>query len=149
MNSVFVGRVDGEYESVIRACLEGAGILGRISPGCRVALKPNLTYPYYKHGVTTSPDFIRATVRVLSEHTRRIAIVETDGGYGAWSAPEAFRGHSLDRLSAELGVELVNLCDEERREIEFESRDLVHRLPLPVRLLDETDVFISMPVPKI
>jgi uncharacterized protein (DUF362 family) len=75
--------------------------------------------------------------------------VETDGGYGAWQATQAFAGHGLDALGEEFGVQVVNLCDEPREWIEFRSGGRTHQLPLPTRLLHETDLFVSMPVPKI
>jgi uncharacterized protein (DUF362 family) len=133
----------------INAALEGAGILGRIGTDTRVALKPNLTYPYHKTGVTTSPAFIRETVKALRERTSHISIVETDGGYGAWAVTESFQGHGLYDLATKFDVELVNLCDEPRELITFRSGLASHSLPLPTRLLHETDLFISMPVPKV
>ncbi len=132
-----------------RRAMEESGILARVKPGARVAIKPNLTYPYHKRGVTTSPDAIRAVVEVLRERTDKIAVVETDGGYGAWRATEAFAGHGLYELRDQFGIEVVNLCEEPRRMISFRSGWSEHQLPLPVRLLDETDLFITMPVPKI
>jgi uncharacterized protein (DUF362 family) len=133
----------------IRLSLEQSGILGRLSLGMSVALKPNLTYPYHKPGVTTSPLFIRETVRILREYTEKIAIVETDGGYGAWAATESFAGHGLYNLANDFGVEVVNLCDEESEMINFPSRWGRYQLPLPTRLLHHTDIFITLPVPKI
>jgi len=136
-------------DDTVRAALTEAGILQRIARDTRVALKPNLTYPYHRPGITTSPDVIASTVRVLREHTSRIAIVETDGGYGAWTAAEAFTGHGLFALGNKLGIEIVNLNEEPREMIRFRSRFREQQLPLPTRLLHDTDVFITMPVPKI
>lgn len=138
-----------DLRGTIRAALDACGILERVSRTTRVALKPNLTYPYYKAGVTTSPEVVRATVQVLKEYTDQIAIVETDGGYGAWMAVEAFAGHGFYELRDEFGVEIVNLCEEEAERIRFRSRGRTYELPLPRRLLHETDLFITMPVPKI
>jgi uncharacterized protein (DUF362 family) len=112
-------------------------------------LKPNLTYPYPRPGVTTSPLVMRETVRVLREYTPYIAVVETDGGYGVWSATEAFSSHDLYCLANEFDVEVVNVCDEDREMIHFRSGLRMHQLPLPTRLLHDTDLLISMPVPKI
>lgn len=133
----------------IKSALEATGALSRISSDSRVALKPNLTYPYYKQGVTTSPLFIRELVKLLRDYTPHIAIVESDGGYGAWSADEAFAGHDLFSLGKEFGIEVVNLCKEEREYISFKSGWRNYQLPLPTRLLHETDIFITLPVPKI
>lgn len=142
-------KIEGNLRDTIRQALAECGILSRLSDTDRIALKPNLTYPYYKKGVTTSPAVIREVVHILSEYTPHIAIVETDGGYGAWAATEAFEGHGLYDLRDTYGVEVVNLCDEPRELITFKSRGRTHSLPLPTRLLYETDLFISMPVPKI
>ncbi|MGE3540334.1 MAG: DUF362 domain-containing protein [Candidatus Tectimicrobiota bacterium] len=141
--------IQGDVRTTIREALEQCGILTGLSSTTRVALKPNLTYPYYKPGVTTSPEVMRATVHILREYTSHLAIVETDGGYGAWAAKEAFQGHGLYQLREEYGVEIVNLCDEPREWLHFQARGRRRQLPLPTRLLHDTDLFITMPVPKI
>ena len=51
-------------------------------------------------------------------------------------------------LRDEFGVEIVNLNDEPREMITFRSGWRLHQLPLPTRLLHETDLLISMPVPN-
>jgi uncharacterized protein (DUF362 family) len=135
-------------KAVARA-LEEAGILERVTAGTRLALKPNFTYPYYRPGVTTSPEVIGATVRVLQQRGARVAIVETDGGYGAWRVQDAFAGHGMHALAAETGAELVNLCDEPSELVSFRARGRCRHVPLPVRLLRGVDLFITMPVPKI
>jgi uncharacterized protein (DUF362 family) len=140
---------DPGLEDVIHRALGEVGVLERLAPTSRVALKPNLTYPYHRPGITTSPAVIRATVAVLREYTRHIALVETDGGYGTWKATEAFTGHGLYALRDEFGVEVVNLCEEPSQPIAFRSGWRGYAVPLPVRLLSHTDLFITLPVPKI
>ncbi|MCK4816279.1 DUF362 domain-containing protein, partial [bacterium] len=146
---VYVKKIERDLEEAVLESMKGAGLLERLTNSSRVALKPNFTYPYYKLGVTTSPQVIRAAVKILREYTSHIAIVETDGGYGAWQASEAFVGHGMHSLSEEYGVEIVNLNEEPRELISFRSGRKNYQLPLPTRLLHETDVFITMPVPKI
>ncbi len=148
-SGVSIVHVDNNLADAIHAALTQAGLLTNINGSTRIALKPNFTYPYFKAGVTTSPLVIRETVKCLREHTDHIAIVETDGGYGAWQAIEAFSGHDLYQLQNEFGVEIVNLNDEPRELISFRSGRQTYQLPLPTCLLHETDLFISMPVPKI
>jgi uncharacterized protein (DUF362 family) len=92
---------------------------------------------------------ILETVKFFREFTSHIAIVETDGGYGAWSAQQAFAGHGLYELRDDYGIEIVNLNDEPSEMISFRSRRKRYQLPLPSRLLHETDLFITMPVPKV
>jgi len=146
---VEVRRIGRDLAGAVKSALTDSGILGRVNPGTRVALKPNFTYPYYKAGVTTSPLVLRETIRLLSKFTKHIAVVETDGGYGAWKVADAFEGHGVRQLVTEFGIEAVNLCEEDRELISFKSRGIVRQLPLPTRLLHETDLFITMPVPKI
>ncbi len=136
-------------DQAIEVAVRETGLFDGVTDSTRVALKPNLTYPYYKAGVTTSPAFIRETVRLLRERTAHIAIVESDGGYGAWQASDAFAGHGLYALREEFGAEIVNLCAEPSEMLRFRAARRMHGLPLPRRLLHETDLFVTMPVPKI
>jgi uncharacterized protein (DUF362 family) len=149
IRKIYVASYSDNLSEQIELCLRETGILDRITGETRIAIKQNFTYPYYKPGVTTSPEVIRETVRILHRFTPHIAIVETDGGYHAWQATEAFKGHRMYDLEGEFGVEIVNLCDEDRQMIAFRSRGREYRLPLPVRLLHETDLLITMPVPKV
>ena len=135
--------------SAVRAGLAGAGVLDRLTRSSRVAIKPNLTYPYYKPGVTTSPAVVRECVRIVQEYTPHVRIVETDGGYGAWLAREAFEGHGLYTLASELGARVSNLCEEPAEDISVRINGRSYRLPLPASLIHDTDVLISMPVPKV
>jgi uncharacterized protein (DUF362 family) len=146
---VFVKKIEHSLQEAIWESMNGAGLLRCLTTSCRVVIKPNFTYPYYKPGVTTSPQVIRETAKILRQFTARLAIVETDGGYGAWRAEEAFNGHGLYELRDEFGIEIVNLNDEPRELISFRSGRRTHQLPLPTRLLHDTDLFITMPVPKI
>lgn len=146
---VHVARFTTSPREAVREALLGAGILEGVGSTTRVCIKPNLTYPYYKEGVTTSPAILRETILAVQEHTRHVAIVETDGGYGAWSVDEAFRGHGLHAIAGSLGPALVNLCEEEREYVEVPLPGGSQQIPLPRRLLHETDLLISMPVPKI
>ena len=108
-----------DLHAAVREALAGAGVLDRITSSTRVAIKPNLTYPYYKQGVTTSPATVRECVRIVRERTSHVRIVETDGGYGAWLATEAFAGHGFDRLATEFDIRVDNLRDEPSEDIEI------------------------------
>jgi uncharacterized protein (DUF362 family) len=142
-------RIVCDLSAAIRSAMGWSEILEGVGRLTRVVLKPNFIYPYHKPGVTTTPVVIRETVKILRDFTDHVAIVETDGGYGAWQATEAFAAHGMYELRKEFGVEIVNLNDEPRELISFHSGQKTCRLPLPTRLLKETDLFISMPVPKI
>ncbi|NIA06536.1 MAG: DUF362 domain-containing protein [Actinobacteria bacterium] len=140
---------DGDPSTAVRQAMQFIGWQDIIAKDARVAIKPNLTYAHYKQGVTTSPQVLRSLLEMLKERTANIKIVETDGGYGAWKLADAYHGHSYDKIAADLGVELVNLMQEPSEQISFDARGRTYQLPLPRLLLHETDVFITMPVPKV
>jgi len=142
-------KIDGHLRKAILKALELSGIIDKIRPDSRVALKPNFTYPYHKPGVTTSPEVISETVRALRELTAKISIVETEGGYGAWRASEAFSGHGVYELERKFGIQVINLNEKESVTIDVAWKNKKRPLQLPRALLYETDVFISMPVPKV
>jgi uncharacterized protein (DUF362 family) len=142
-------RVANGLKDAAYTALDQTGLLARVGKNARVALKPNFTYPYYKRGVTTSPAFIRAVVEILRDYTANLSLVETDGGYGVWTAAEAFAGHDVYALRDEFGLEIVNLCDEPSEPIGFVAAGRPRHVLLPTRLLYETDLMISLPVPKI
>jgi len=146
---VFVKKIERDLREALWEAMNSVGLIERFTNSCRIVLKPNLTYPYYRPGVTTSPPVIRETIKILREYTPHIAVVETGGGYGAWPAEEALTGHSLYEMRDEYGIEVVNLNNEPSECILFRSGRQTHQLSLPTRLLHETDVFITMPVPKI
>jgi uncharacterized protein (DUF362 family) len=120
-----------------------------IEPGARVAIKPNLTYPIHKPGVTTSPAVLEALVRTLSIRTRHITVVESDGGCAAWTTEEAFRGHGILEMCRRYGARAINLTNYPRERVESEIAGRGVEVELSKLLTRETDVFITVPVPKL
>jgi len=112
LKKVYAEKIKLDISNVIYRAMESIGLLGQIDSSFRLCIKPNFTYPYYKPGVTTSPDVIEETVKILKEYTRHIAIVETEGGYGAWRAEEAFKGHYIYEIGKKYDIEVVNLNKE-------------------------------------
>lgn len=150
MSKVYLGKIPagGIDPSSMRQALAWIGWEAIVPPGARVFIKPNLTWPEHLAGVTTTPQAIEALVAVLKTRTRHIAIGESDGGYHSYKAEEAFAGHNLYEIAGKYGVELVNLsagCSETRTLVVAGKPVAV---TLPGILLHETDVFITMPVPK-
>lgn len=151
LNSVFIQRFanDAEIEPNIREACEALALTDDIGPGTRVSIKPNYTYPWYKPGVTTSPVVLEATVRVLRDYTPHIRIVESDGGSYAWTAEQAFAGHNVPMICRKYGIAAVGLTQQPRKLARtiVEGREI--EMELPTVLLEETDFFITMPVPKV
>lgn len=128
------------------AWLDWSSIIER---DARVAIKPNLTWPIHKPGVTTSPKMIEALVRALTARTHNITIVESDGGSNSWSAEQAFAGHGIPETCHRYGVRQVNLTHYPREVVETEIADRPVAVELSRLLTRETDVFITVPVPKL
>ena len=140
----------GNISTTIEEALDWINIEKIIRKEDRVFIKPNFTYPIYKEGVTTSPLIIEGLIKLFSEFTSNIIVGESDGGYYAWKAEEAFKGHSLYEIAHRYGAKLVNLSNIETEvtELKLSSKTIIN-VPLPRLLLHEIDVFITVPVPKV
>ena len=150
INSVYVDRFEFKTEIPIKIG-EALSWLGDaiVKPGDRVFIKPNLTYPFHKPGITTSPMFIEAVIQVLADSTKNITIVESDGGSYAWPAQQAMVGHKIPELCKRYGVRMLNLTERPRRLIRREINGYEVNVELSAEMLDESDLFITMPVPKV
>lgn len=148
-SKVWVDRTSESVEGDLTKALEWLKWTEIIPLNARVSIKPNLTYPFYKPGVTTSPILLEATVKIIRTRTDRITIVESDGGSYAWPAQQAFKGHQIDKICAQYGARAVNLTEAPREWVETEILGRRIRLEMSSPLLHETDVFITMPVPKV
>ncbi|HZV87928.1 MAG TPA: DUF362 domain-containing protein [Candidatus Binatus sp.] len=150
MPRIFLDRLtDGYLETITRGI---TSVLGSrpIAPGTRVAIKPNLTFPEYRRGVMTTPEAVEALIIYLKNFTDRIIVCESDsGGYNRFSMTEVFARTGIADFAKRHGVGVVNLSQEPSRVIQFRHGLRNLRVPLPTCLLDETDLFITMPVPKV
>lgn len=146
----FVSKFEaGRLDEAMRETSEWLDWSSMISHGTRVFLKPNLTYTYYKPGVTTSPAFTEAVVKVLKEFTSNIVIGESDGGYHGWKGQRSLAGHGLFEVAERYGVQVVDLSTLPAEDGSAEVAGRQVSVRLPSLLLHETDVFVTLPVPKI
>jgi len=120
-----------------------------VQPEARVFIKPNLTVASYQPGVTVSPEMIEAIVSILRTRTSNIVVGESDGGYHCFGAEEAFEGHNVYNIADKHGAKVVNLCKTASEDVEVEIFSKKVQVKLPSILLHETDVFITIPVPKV
>jgi uncharacterized protein (DUF362 family) len=117
--------------------------------GVRVAVKPNLTFPRFKAGVTTTARVLEMVVRQLVARGNQVSVVESDGGYGAWSCQQAFDGHGIGDLCRRLGASAVNLSAAPATTLEVARGGRRAGIAFPRLLLEDIDAFISLPVPKV
>jgi uncharacterized protein (DUF362 family) len=132
----------------IRECLEWVNWKDRIYPDSRIYVKPNLTFPDFRPGVTTSPHFLAAALSVLKERTPHITVFESDGGNNSYPAEKAFETHNLYDICGSMNVRLINLSREERINVEIPTPHGKHVIPLSKEIVEQADMTISIPVPK-
>ncbi len=149
MQKAWISKIDSALDREIESALEWLDWRSIISRHARVAIKPNLSYPVHKPGVTTSPAMLEAMIRALSSRTRNIDVVESDGGSHSWQAEEAFAGHGIPAMCRRYGARAVNLTRYPREIAKTEIGGRVIEVELSKLLTRETDVFITMPVPKL
>jgi uncharacterized protein (DUF362 family) len=151
MSRAYIERFAGEAmrKPDVSAALAWLGGSALIPSAARVFVKPNLTWASPIDGVTTTPSGIEAVVAALRDYTPNIIVGESDGGYHAYKAEEAFQGHGLFDLVDRYGIQVRNLTKEPAEEVETEIAGRRVTVTLPKLLLHETDLFISLPVPKI
>jgi uncharacterized protein (DUF362 family) len=146
---VFISKVTMAYEKELQQALAYIEWEKVVASGARVFLKPNLTYPTPKPGVTTTPKFIEAAIQIFSQRTSNLIVGESDGGYRGWPAEMAFHSHGLPEVCRRYGARLVNLSKVPRKTVEIKFREEIRKLNLPSLLLDEIDVLVPLAVPKI
>jgi len=133
----------------IRESLDFIGWESLIPRNARVFIKPNLTWKSPLCGVTVTPEFVAAAVEVLRERTSKIIIGESNGGYHSFQAEEAFESHGLYAVAKRFGVDVVNLTRLPSQMVAGTVAGRAVEVELPKLLLDEVDVFLTLPVPKV
>ena len=133
----------------IRDALEWLNWKDKIHPDSHLWIKPNLTFPEFRPGVTTSPHFMAAVLDVLRERTPHLTLFEADGGNRSYPAEKAFHAHKLYEICESRDVRLVNITQEPWQMVPVPTRGARQReLPLAKEMLENCDMMISLPVPK-
>jgi len=147
---IYLHALDPGYLRVIQAGFDWVNLGAKLKWGDTVFVKPNLTYPTFRRGVMTNPDCVEAVVIALKDYTDRIIVGEADsGGYNPFSIDEVFAKTGIDQLEKKYGVRVCNLSRLPYRTIDFSYKKRQLTVPLSVLLLDETDLMMTLPVPKI
>jgi len=116
-----------------------------VSPDSKVVIKLNLSSisPETQKASNTDCAVIKRVCQVLRQRTQNIILVESDGM--RYSAEEAFEKNGIYQLAEEADVEVRNLSKEPQV---YGVHPLLEDFGLPRLLLEETDVFITLPVLK-
>ena len=147
---IFICHLGQTYLPPVQTGLDWLGLGRSLKAGDRVCVKPNLTFPEFRPGVMTNPEAIEALVLYLKNFTDRITICESDsGGYNRFSMDEVFAKTGIAEFAKRHAVRVVNMSFVPSKTIEFSHQLRSLKVPLPAFLLEETDCFITMPVPKV
>ena len=87
-------------------------IIDEFNKAKAIFIKPNLTYPKFKKGVTTRIEFIESLVAVLRQinSSTKIYIGEGEGGYNSFSMTEALQSMGFYELEKRFrNVKLVGV----------------------------------------
>lgn len=143
MAKVFISKINGEE---LEHSLQWLGFSEIIDVSKPVFIKPNLTFTIHKPGVTVRPEFILSIIKILTEMgVQQIEVCESDGGYGSFSANEAFIGHDLVGMAKDYGFKLRNLTDSNWGYLKVGKINL----PFPEIFLGDEVQLISIAVPKV
>ncbi len=145
----YIGKTSGGIDATVREALEYIRWEKIVYPDSVVFVKPNFTYPYYKEGITTSPEVLKHILTALRTRAKKVILGESDGGNNSFKAETAFKNHGMYDLCGSLGVEIANLSRLPSRVVEDKVAGKKVSVPMPELLLDSVDCFISAPVLKV
>lgn len=118
--------------------------------GSSVFIKPNLTYPSFKPGVTTTPAMIETVIRLLKDSgVARICVGEGEGGYNSFRMADTLTSCGAESWKQKYGVEVAVVNDWDGMPITVSNQHGSYTAHFPRALRDEFDGVITMPVPKV
>ena len=99
-----------------------------------IFIKPNLTYPRYKPGVTTRVLFVDCLVEALNTfpNKRKIYIGEGEGGYNSFSMTKTLELMGFFELEKKYkNVKVINLSELKTRTVPIETKFGQYEISLP------------------
>lgn len=129
----------------VEAVMEALNWTEIVQSDMRVAIKLNLSSIEDRTLQASNTDnrLTEAVCKVLQRRTRHITLVESDGM--RYTADDAFAKNGIYKLAEKLNVQVVNLSN---TPVVADLHPLLEGNGLPRMLLEEIDVFITLPVLK-
>lgn len=127
-------------------------IIDEFNKANAIFIKPNLTYPKFKKGVTTRVEYIESLVAALRQinSSTKIYIGEGEGGYNSFSMTEAMQSMGFYELEKRFqNVKVINISQIPSRVTELKVDRRPYLIDLPKIFFEEIDFSITCPVPKI
>lgn len=148
MHKAFLAEAGQDPVRGLREALEWIDWRSIIPPDSKVYIKANLTAVEHIPGVTTTPVLIDAVLSILKERSGSLFVCESDKGYQGTTADQAFKGHGLEEIAAKHDAVLLNLSKAPKTRVSETVNGVKVEIDLPVQLLEDDAVVISMPVLK-
>src|SRR3989338_5259219 len=108
---VFLDHIDNKIDEKLAAAMNWTGMTAELRAK-KVFIKPNLTYPKFKPGVTTTPQLLETLIRRLTDLGCDVIVGESDGGYNSYEVKDAFHDFGLYEFQKKYGIRVVNLSKE-------------------------------------
>jgi len=106
-----------------------------------IFIKPNLTYPKFKKGVTTRVEYIENLVAALRQmnNSTKIYIGEGEGGYNSFLMTEALQSMGFYELEKKYqNVKVVNISQISSKAVELKVEGKPYLINLPELFFNET-----------
>lgn len=148
MHKVFISSIRNGFDEALTGSSSWLSLPEKLTRK-KVFVKANLTFPYFRPGVMTTPQALEAVLKLLLQHKCETILGEADsGGYNPFNMDEVFKQMKLPELAREYGAKLVNLSREPQKIHNFvvNGRNLSFHY---AELFDQIDMTITIPVPKI
>jgi uncharacterized protein (DUF362 family) len=146
---IYIGSSTAHRERELRSAFEYIGLTEELSATRKIFVKPNFTFPRPVPGVTTSPEMLEDTLKLLLETGAEVFVGESNGGYGSFTAAEAFAGQGLFDICKRTGAQRLDLSKEELKAYSAVIGGKEVSVRLARILVDEIDFAISLPVLKV
>lgn len=146
MYRAYISKINNSLRDDLLAGLNWINWKHTIKSDSKIFVKPNFTWPKYRRGVTTNPEVLRELLSILVDRADTVVIGESN--IGNVVAEKAFKNHNVYEICKETGAEIVNLSKIEPKLVETKVQGEKIKIELPRLLVNEVDVFVSVPVLK-
>lgn len=123
-------------------------IIDEFNKANAIFIKPNLTYPKFKKGVTTRIEFIESLVAALRQinNSTKIYIGEGEGGYNSFSMTEAMQSMGFYELEKKYqNIKVLNISQISFKDVELKVEGKPYLINLPELFFDEIDFSTTTP----
>jgi uncharacterized protein (DUF362 family) len=155
MDTVIVAKLAAditELSAQFSCSFSDLGLISEFKEARAVFIKPNLTYPNFKAGITTRRNYVAALVAALRNinTTTKIYIGEGEGGYNSFSMTDAMKNMGFFEIAESYpNVEIINLSHLATCKVELQADGKPYFLDLPELFFNEIDFSITCPLPKV